>query len=173
MSRKIRYKNSFSQREMYNSYKKHRKLKPYVTREDFFKIVATFNREVIKLILYKNYSFNIPFGLGSLKVVKKKKNGYILDDEGNVIEKDLVIDRRRTWQLWKNNPKAREDKKYVYHLNEHTDGYVYRFFWDRKGVSVQNITSYKFNTIRANKRWLYSILTDEDLEVDFFEIKPY
>lgn len=168
---KCRYKNSFSQREMYNSYKENRKQKPNVKREEFFEIVAKFNREIIKNIIYNNLQFKMPYRLGVLSIIKIKRNQCEIDENGNLNKSGMVIDRPRTWALWKVNPKAREEKKYVYHLNEHTDGYLYKYSWEKKGANVPNIMSYKFNPIRANKKWLYDVLTDEELKVDYFEIK--
>lgn len=170
-SRKRRYLTSFTQREMYNDYKKHRKLNSKVTRDNFSKIVFKFNREIIKLILYHNFQFKIPHGLGMLSIMKVKKHGYILDDNGEVISIDLVKDRLRTWDLWQNDPKAREEKRYIYFLNEHTDGYVYRYAWTKKGVNIPNYRSYSFSPTRSNKKWLYEVLTDDNLDVDYFEIK--
>lgn len=166
-----RYKTSFPQREMYNSYKQNRKKKAKIIRDDFFRLIATFNREVMKLILYKNLLFKIPYGLGVMQIIKIKKTNIVLDDKGNIIENDLVINRVATWKLWDKDPKAKAEHKYVYHLNEHTDGYVYKFRWNKYRAAVNNITSYKFNPTRSNKQWLNNILMDKDLEVDFFELK--
>lgn len=173
MSSLHEYKSAFSQREMYNDYKKNRRLNSKVTRNDFFRIVTKFNKGIVKLLLYKNLHFEFPYGLGTLWINKIKKHGTILDDQGNIIYRDLVKDKKRTFDLWKEDPVAKKERKFIYNLNEHTDGYVYKYVWSKRGVNIRNASFYRFRPSRANKLLLRDVLTNDDLQVDFFEYKKY
>lgn len=54
----------------------------------------------------------------------------------------------------------------VYHLNEHRNGYNYRWFW--KKTKIKNSTLYSFIACRRNKRTLSHILKNIK-EVDYTE----
>ena len=56
--------------------------------------------------------------------------------------------------------------KRIYHLNDHTGGYKYRFYWT-KGI-IKNITAYSFIPTRTNTRTLAGILKDKNRELDYF-----
>jgi hypothetical protein len=55
----------------------------------------------------------------------------------------------------------------VYHLNDHTDNYYYRFYWDKSTCNVYNNTAYSFIPARPNKEKLAKILREGG--VDYFE----
>ena len=170
MSKNI-YTTALLQRAFHKDYMKHRKIKSAINREIFFELSNKFNREVMKLILYKGIDFRMPYKLGMLRVIKLKTRGLVYDDNGNLLRKDYVKDFSSTMKLWERDPQAKIDRKYIYFLNEHTDGFVYKFSWNKYTVNIQNIRSYKFKPTRSNKLWLYEVITDDDLDVDYFELK--
>jgi hypothetical protein len=161
-------KEDFNRLDLYKFYNDTRKEDVNITQRTFTKIISAFNREVIKLILYKNYSFRLPFGLGYISVIKKKQKDIEYDESGKQIKQKLLVDYHKTKQLWERDEEAKQKKKLVLHLNEHTDGYIYRYNWDKGGCAVTNLFSYKFKPSRENSRWLASVIKDKSLNVDYF-----
>ena len=111
-------------------------------------ICDEFNKLFIDEILISSEEMRLPYRLGTIRV-KKSKMKY--DDKNK-----LKIDWAASKKLGKR----------IYHLNDHTGGYKYRFYWT-KGI-VKNITAYSFIPTRTNTRRLASILKDKERELDYF-----
>lgn len=115
-------------------------------------IVSLYNKRLAKRVL-EGTPVLFPYRLGELQVVKKKM--YYKTQKN----KRLGID-------WKNTVKY---GKVIHHINEHSDGYKYLFFWNRKHKGViKNIKSYKLIPTRTLKRELAGkIIKDKK---DYFEV---
>jgi hypothetical protein len=138
-------KNLRSIKDSYISYKE--ESKSPIDYDLFRDIATTFFKEFLGYILEGN-ECKLPCGLGLFKIIKKKR--------------DLTKLRpnwKATKELWKSNPDAEASKKIVYHLNEHTKGHYYKFYW-KKG-RIQNVSVYSFIPVRSAKRNLATcILSD-------------
>lgn len=121
------------------------------------KILKDFHKLVFKKIVETNYIYKLPLRLGNHSV-KKYKEEFYFDNEGNVIQKYLAVDYVATKLLWEKDPEAKEKRIKVFNLNEHTDGYRHRFFWEKKvnnmPSNVKGILAYNFSLCRDNKRYL-------------------
>lgn len=104
--------------------------------EDYLKIVA-------KKIL-EGEMFAIPARLGHLYVVKKKLNYSCVQN--------LPIN-------WKEV--NAHNGKVIYHLNEHSRGYKYRFYWNRNGILTNNRKLYRLLMTRTNRRELARLIKEE------------
>ena len=113
-------------------------------------VVRSFNQRVMELILFEAFEFEMPYKLGSLRI--KKTKTYFKP-------KNMKPD-------WK---KSKELGTKVYHMNEHTNYFNFRFHWKKKNAQFINKTMYSFTAARKNKRQLAAILKDEFREVDYFE----
>jgi hypothetical protein len=113
-------------------------------------ICENFNKLIIDEILLKAKEFKMPHRLGSLRILKKEMNY-------SAGKNKLKIN----WQ------ETNKHKKVVYHLNDHTDGFNYRWFWSKKNAIVKNKTIYSFQATRTNKRRLASLLKGK--KVDYYE----
>ena len=82
----------------------------------------------------------LPCRLGTLSIVKHKPKEYS--------GRSLRIDYAETKKVG----------KIVYHLNEKTNGYKFRFYWNKHNMLVKNKTKYQLVMTRANKRRLAYIL---------------
>ena len=78
----------------------------------YVNIVTEYFKEISNNILYKARTFKMPFGLGFLSIIKIK----------------VGIDKKKMALDWENSVKY---NKQIFHTNEHTDGYKYRFHWDK------------------------------------------
>ena len=142
------YKKDFGSNEVYNYYKDNVIPELQVDKQTFRKICDEFNKLIIDEILVNSEEVRLPYRLGTIRV-KKSKMKY---DDKNKLKIDWAASRKLG--------------KRIYHLNDHTGGYKYRFYWT-KGI-VKNITAYSFIPTRTNTRTLASILKDKDRQLDYF-----
>lgn len=104
--------------------------------KDYFKFLAT---ELID----KAKEIRLPARIGTLSVVKKKPKRYDFTY--------LRVDFNET----------KQNDKTILHLNEHSNGFNFRFFWCKKDMLVDNKSMYQLIMSRANKRRLaYMIKTE-------------
>ena len=130
----------------------------YKEYDDFYKvgykkyrsICEDFNKLIIDEILLKAKEFKMPYRLGSLRILKKEMNY-------SAGKNKLKINWFET----------NKNKTVIYHLNDHTDGFNYRWFWSKKKAIVKNKTIYSFQATRTNKRRLAGLLKTK--QVDYFE----
>ena len=69
--------------------------------------------------------------------------------------------------MWRENPQSKIDKKFVYHLNEHREGYAYRVYWDKNISRVKNHRYYHFTPSRKFSRELSLVLRTRP-EIDYY-----
>ena len=142
------YKKDYGSNDVYKYYKKTIIPELQVDKQTFRKICDEFNKLIIEEILINSEEIRFPYRLGTLRI-KKSKMKY---DDKNKLKIDWAASRKLG--------------KRIYHLNDHTGGYKYRFYWT-KGI-VKNITAYSFIPTRTNARTLASILKDKDRQLDYF-----
>ena len=103
-------------RDAFKFYKTKRNSEVNITASEFSSICKDFNKRVSNLIIYENFSFLLPFRMGRIRIRKYKPKTYIQED-GSLDKSRLRPDWKATKKLWEQNPKAKEDKKLVFHLN--------------------------------------------------------
>ena len=118
--------------------------------------------------------YKLPCKLGTHSI-KKYKEEIFLDAEGKPLTKFLSVDYVATKLLWKDDPEAKANKIRIYNLNDHTDGYRYRFYWDKKNgstqVNLKGILGYNFILTRDNKRKMAKVIR-KDI-TDYYIIDKY
>lgn len=125
----ISYLNYIEKDTVYDiGYKKFRQV-----LQDYFKYIAD-------EVMLGCKEFKFPCRMGTLQIVKHKPK--------NFNSKSLRIDFGASKQYGKN----------IFFLNEHSDGYKYRFFYSKKNCLTQNKSKYQFVATRANKRKLAAII---------------
>lgn len=100
---------------------------------DYFKYIAN-------QVMLEGKEFKFPCRLGTLQIIKHRPKNYN--------SKSLRIDFQSSKQLGKK----------IYFLNEHSDGYKYRFHYCKQNCLVKNKSKYQFVASRANKRNLAKII---------------
>jgi hypothetical protein len=155
-------------RDAFKFYKKKHAADENINSSEFSTICKDFNKRVSNLVIYENFSFLLPFRLGRIRIRKYKPKTYIQKD-GTLDKSRLRPDWYATKKLWAKDPKAKEEKKLVFHLNNHTDGFQHRWFWEKLTSNVKNNSAYSFIPSRNNKRTLAFVLKNDELEVDYFE----
>lgn len=121
-----------------------------VSFTQFKQIVCDYFKYMRDQILLESKEIKIPCRLGTLQVVKSKPKEYS--------GKSLRIDYKSTKEL----------NKLVYHLNDHSNHYKYRYLWSKKQCLTLNKTKYQFVATRENKRNLAQIIFNK--ERDYPEI---
>jgi len=132
----------FGMPEYYKAFKRsHPTIK--ITPALFNSIVTDYNLAIRDKIIKDGFEYHM-YATGTLAVYKYKRKIRKNPETGRY---NLPIDKKATWELWNSNPKAREEKKYVYHMNEHTDGYGAKIFW---------LKPYKVNAFRNQLFYVFS-----------------
>ena len=140
----------------------------HVPYSDFSKVLNKFNKAMSKLILEEAYEYILPKRLGILRI-KKFKPKLKLDEDGKLKTKFLPVDWKATNELWAINEQAKEDKKRVYYLNNHSDGYRYLWYYSTYRSALPNKSLYRFIPTRTNKRELASLIKDTNFKGDYYE----
>jgi len=160
-----------------DSYKTYKKDNPKgVSAKIFVSICKKFNKKVIDKIVYQSFEFRIPHQLGFIRV-KKCVTTIEVTEDGKLNTTRLKPDWKACWEYWyKIYPgKTRQeivdipDKKLIYHYNDDTDGFYYKFYWDRRVSNVRNQSLYKFRPTMGVKQILKDRLRNEDYTNDYYE----
>ncbi len=146
---------------------------PYKTFSEF---IQEANDSVMQSIIYDNMQVKLP-GMGNIEVRKRRPS--ILDKDGNIKKKALKIDYKASKDLWKElypgkcveEIKEIKDKPIAYHTNKHSDGYIYKFMWDKLTCNMPFKSFYKFKAARGYTRLLAKELKQDNCKLDFYEIK--
>lgn len=139
-----------------------------LSSKEHSKVLNLFNKKVSSKILEDAFEFILPYRLGTLRI-KKYKNKLKLDKDGQLMKHKLRPNWKATKELWEKNEDAKDIKKIVYHLNEHTNGYNYKWHFSNHRSNCPNKSSYSFIPTRENKRTLAKLLLDELRVIDFYE----
>jgi len=139
----------------YALYKKEYSSKKNIDRSIYCKVCHEFNKAISQKIIKESFEFKIPFGLGYLRIKATKPKLKIKD--GKVQTHKMAINWNETLKLWKklynyenkSELKNIPDKKIVIHTNNHTDGRIMRWYWDRRISNVKNQTVYMFKPVKG------------------------
>ena len=118
----------------------------------FTRVNRAFWETMIDEMLDNNFEFTFKHRMGTLRIIKRKKQLKL--KEGKLDTSNIKPDWKATKLLWMENPKAREQKKLIFHMNEHTEGYWFMFKWDKATACFRNKLAYSFVATRANKKKL-------------------
>ena len=133
---------SYVGKDFYKSYMEYVDDNPLyqVEYRKFRDIINDYFRYLRGEIIENGKEVRLPCRMGTLQVVKHKPKTYT--------SKSLRIDFKAT----------KEAGKTIYHLNEHTNMYKYRFLWSKQNMLTKNKTKYQLIMTRANKRRLAYLL---------------
>jgi len=128
--------NSFGHKDYY------KELEIKVSRGQYLRIIRKFNMMVRNQIALEGFEWNMFESFGKMAVYKYRPT--IRKREDNTLS--LPINWKETSKLWKEKPELK-DTKFVYHLNQNTDGYICKIFWVKfsgfAAVKNQNYVFFK------------------------------
>jgi hypothetical protein len=139
-----------------------------VSYSDYCKVLNKFNTDISTAIMESAYEFILPKRLGTVRI-KKYKPKVRLDEEGKLLTNNLAVDYKATNELWENNPEAKKAGKKVFHLNNHSDGYRYIWYYSTYRSNLPNKSLYRFIPTRTNKRELSKLIKNENFKGDFYQ----
>jgi hypothetical protein len=120
--------------------------------KEYGEIIKACNLAVMNLIIKKGIDFKLPFRMGTMSVVKKKI-AYLKLPTGRV---RLVagVDWKATHEMWKEDPKTKENKKVIYYTNEHSGGYTIRLRYLNTWANFTGFQYYRFYPTREFNKLL-------------------
>ena len=156
---KRKYKTDYGRKDLYKYYKDN-----YPNNVDYKTYVEVISRYwdlIIPMLIEEALEIKFPSKLGHFRV-RQKEYEFKLREDGEVDKSHLAVDYKKTKKYWEElypdvlpeNIKAIKDKPYIYHLNEHSDGKRYLFYWDKLISNVANQKFYKIKMIRKWKNYL-------------------
>ena len=153
---KNKVKIDFSVPDIYKAYKK--TVASPVEKVLFTELLREYNTEVLRMIVFDGMDYSISNRVGSLRI-KKFDNSLRLNKQGEVANK-LRPDWPKTHKRWEQlypgktfeELKKIPNKPIVCHLNEHSDGFVFKWYWDKVTSNLRNQSAYKFEPVRDMKR---------------------
>lgn len=157
---KGKIKPGYGMADYYNYYKNNYK-KP-VNSKLYNKVISEVHQQIVNAIINDNVEFYLKYISYSLVIRKTKKVPKIKD--GKLVN-TMPINYKETLELWRSNPKAKEDKILIRHLNNHTSRYVFRIKLLKIGHQYYtNKIYYRFKACRSFQRDLAKRILDEDKE---------
>lgn len=132
--------------------RKNPEYKGVITRAQFGDVLRDYNGFQRDRMATKGVEILFPAGLGMAELVKTKTEVKV-DENGNVVN-NLPVDWKRTRELWKERPDAKEKNIRIKFTNEHTDGYTFRIKYVKRRSKFKNKSIYKLRFNRELKRGL-------------------
>lgn len=172
-------KEKYGLPEIYRFYKDKYFLKSekeaFIDYKTFSCIIKDFNKDLAKLIIEEGVEFKMPVRLGSVRIRKYKKK-IKLNPDGTIDKRNMSPNWFETKKLWadmypglsRQDLKQIRNKPIVYFLNEHTDGYKFILYWNKKGSNASNRKVYSIIFTYTNFRHLGKIL-QTDNKPDYYE----
>ncbi len=158
-SRKLKVDSSIT--DMWNFYKLNQK-NP-VDKKTYVNICYTINKLLAHAIITESFELKLPYRLGKIGIRTNKQKIYIKDGKLDVSKmpinwvatkamwRDLYpeLSWDKSWDVLSDELKNIPDKKLVIHTNEHNNGYINRWKWDKRLVNIPNNTAYNFKPVKG------------------------
>jgi hypothetical protein len=139
--------------DMYKAYTKDiEEDSPYdIPYSVYVTITTSYIKKLIQRV-FKGFKVILPYRLGAIQIVKKKM----------YFKSQLTKGKGIDWAA------TNKYGKVIHHLNEHSGGYKYLFYWDRTNARLKYINSYRFIPTRTLKRTLAKLIKID--KQDYFEV---
>lgn len=112
--------------------------------KDYVAIIKEHNRSLVNYLLETGEKVMLPWGMGPLSIIKYKKEIKKIENPDGTFRYNYSIN-------WLETKKA---GKYVYHLNLHTGGFSYTWFWSPYMSHIKFAHTWGFSVWREGKRGL-------------------
>ena len=171
-----RIKVDYGAKQIYDYYKLN-SLDPY-GYSDYTFLLQLINTSISEAIIYNGFNFKLPFKVGDVSIVKQKLRPKITKS-GKLNMGLNSINHKATQELWKRiyPDKTKEEIlnlpeiKRVYHRNEHTNGYFFKWHFQPFYLYGTELRCYKFKASRKNNRELSSYLNSGQYTSKHYQLK--
>lgn len=143
--------NIITLKDYYDYFKKQGLMKGF-RKYEYTRVVNSYFEKMAELILEGN-EIRLPHKLGKLFIQGRKMDFNI--------KNKLPIDWISTKKLWLKNPKFKEENKFVYYINSHTDNYRYYLRWSTRNSPVQFKTCFKLTPLRTFRLKMYDYIVNK------------
>lgn len=155
-----------------------------VDKHTYVDVCYAFNKGIADSIIRESFEFKLPFKLGKLRIRSTKQKIHIKD--GKINTQKMPIDWNESKKMWREEYPGKTmeeiynipDKKLVVHVNEHNNGYINRWYWDKTLSNVVNSMAYSFKPVKGGvmneeiyfgKRGLAAWIKDDERTNEYFE----
>lgn len=143
-------------------------------RKEYINTCYLINQKISDRMVKDSLQFKIPFRLGTLSITKNKMKIKIKDNK--VQTNKLKVDYGATWKYWaeiypdltREEIKQIPNKTVIYYTNDHTNGYIMKWRWIKRGANVINLKVYSFKPTKFNRLNLAKHIKSEDRENDYY-----
>lgn len=128
-----------------------------ISKKEYKEICKEYISTIIDIMLLEGQTIPLPYGLGDLRI----RRSLTIPEFGLAkSDRKLKIDWKSTNELWKSNPELKEQKQFVYHLNDHSDGWYAVWHWTKFNMRLKGKRVYSFDPCWSNKRRLAKIMQE-------------
>lgn len=108
--------------------------KDIISKELYLKVIKDFFTELTSKVIIERKSLKLPYNLDTHRIKKNKfKNNLYPRIDFN---------------------KSKQFGKTIYHLNTHSSGFYFRWYWDKSHLKAKNKSFYKFELTKKNTLFL-------------------
>ena len=111
-------------------------------------IITDYFQHLRQTLIEEGKMIKLPYRMGNVQIIKSKPK--------HLDKRSLRIDYQATKQTG----------KLIFLLNEHSDFFKYRFWWNKIDMMVPNKSQYQLVATRANKRRLAQIIKNRELDYE-------
>lgn len=111
-------------------------------------IVTDYFQHLQQKLIEEGKMIKLPYRMGNVQIIKSKPK--------HLDKRSLRIDYQATKQTG----------KLIFLLNEHSDMYKYRYWWNKIDMMVPNKSKYQLVATRTNKRRLAQIIKNRELDYE-------
>lgn len=109
-------------------------------------IVTDYFQYLRQKLIEEGKMIKLPYRMGNVQIVKSRPK--------HLDKRSLRIDYQAT----------KQENKLILLLNEHSDFFKYRYWWNKLDMMVPNKSQYQLVATRANKRRLAQIIKNKELD---------
>jgi hypothetical protein len=153
---------------------KYRLIYPEIDRKKYVSLCHLINTTLSDRIIKESMDFRMPHRLGTLSIRKSKLK--ICVKNGKLEKNKMIVDWGKTWEYWnKEYPgmtrkeiNAIDGKIAIYNMNEHTNGYIMGWNWDKSTCNIHNQTVYSFRPTKRNRLALAEWIKSDEKTNDYY-----
>jgi len=150
--RKIKITNSVQ-----DAFKLYKEEYGKISKKLYLAVAYELMKNVSNMIIKESFEYRIPEAMGFLRIRKKKQK--IRIENGRIDINKNIINWDATWKAWmKKYPgktrkeiKEIENKRVVFQTNDHTNGEVMQWHWDKSVNKVPNAYVYSFDPVKGGE----------------------
>lgn len=109
-------------------------------------IVTDYFKHLQHTLIEEGKIIKLPYRMGNVQIIKSRPK--------HLDKRSLRIDYQAT----------KQENKLILLLNEHSDFFKYRYWWNKIDMIVPNKSQYQLVATRANKRRLAQIIKNKELD---------